>query len=174
MITGEALLASACFAGGTIAALTAPQAHAGDLNRRAVIEITANEFAFTSPEVVDAGLVTFRLVNRGNQLHHLQFVRLARGKTIADILALPVLSRTGPFPDWMTDVVGPNPSVLGRSTDTTVQLDPGSYAIICLIPGSDVLPHTLNGMIRPLAVLSAVDPRPTAVPASDVSVTLKD
>lgn len=128
------------------------------------VEITATEFAFQAPDTVRAGLTTFRFVDAGKELHHAQLVRLNDGKTIADLES--ALKKGGPPPAWMVSAGGPNaPRPGGGVSVSTEELEPGNYAIICLIPGPDHLPHIMKGMMHPLTVVPAVGvaaPEPTA------------
>ena len=80
-----------------------------------VVTITTSEYAFGMPDTIPAGLTTFRLVNRGKELHHASLVRLRDGKTVADFqagLAAAMQSHTPP-PSWMTFAGGPNAVTLG-------------------------------------------------------------
>jgi hypothetical protein len=51
-------------------------------------------------------------------------------------------------------------------------LEAGSYAMICLIPGTDGMPHVAKGMARPLTVTGPA--RAGAEPAADLTVKLVD
>lgn len=116
------------------------------------VEIRATEFAFDAPDTIAAGLTTFHLVDTGKQLHHAQLVRLDDGKTVADMDA--ALKKGGPLPDWMVFAGGPNaPRPGGGVSEATEELQPGNYAIICLVPGPDQIPHIMKGMVHPLTVL---------------------
>src|SRR3954454_16127334 len=61
----------------------------------------------------------------------------------------------------------------GWSTEAMVNLDAGTYALLCVIPSpSDRVPHVLKGMIKPLIV---TPPSTTSVPpATSGTVTLHD
>lgn len=63
-----------------------------------LITVDANDYALNLPDRVPAGIVTFRLVNRGKEPHHLQVVRLERGKTAGDFIR--AFSDTAPMPAW--------------------------------------------------------------------------
>src|SRR5437879_12009987 len=75
-----------------------------------VVTLTATDFAFALPDTIPPGLTTFRLVNRGKELHHGSLVRLRDGKTVADFqaaLAAAMKNHTPP-PPWMGFAGGPN------------------------------------------------------------------
>lgn len=158
-----------------VAALTVPAApHAaaipGGAPRIPVVTITARDYAFDAPDTLTAGATTIRLVNRGPALHHAYLVRLEQGKTLGDLAR--AMQGGGPPPRWMVDVGGPNAPVPGAESVATVSLEPGNYALLCVIPASDGMPHVMKGMAHPITVVpSAARP---ALPAADVAMTLKD
>src|ERR1041385_3566364 len=52
-----------------------------------VVTFHAKDFGYDGPAEIPAGLTTFKLVNDGPSLHHMNLVRLDSGKTIADFQA---------------------------------------------------------------------------------------
>jgi hypothetical protein len=139
----------------------------------AVLNVTAGDFTFDAPGQIPAGLTTIRLVNNGKELHHVQLVRLASGKTGADFAA--ALKQGGPPPSWIAFASGPNaPLPGGGVSQATVMLEPGNYLLLCVIPGADGQPHVAKGMVRPMTVVESRGGVPAAEPASDVSVTLNE
>ena len=140
-----------------------------------VVTITTSEYAFGMPDTIPAGLTTFRLVNRGKELHHASLVRLRDGKTVADFqagLAAAMQSHTPP-PSWMTFAGGPNAVTLGDTGVATETLEPGSYVFVCWIPTLDGVPHVMKGMLHPLVVTAGAIPA-AAAPAADVTIKLTD
>lgn len=137
-----------------------------------IITIVAKDFGFEAPAAVPAGTVTIRLVNNGPSLHHVQLMRLADGKTVADLVE--AVKNPGPLPAWVKAAGGPNAGVPGGPpTESTLTLTPGTYAIVCLIPGSDKVPHFAKGMIAPLTVTASSEAA-RAAPASDLAISLTD
>jgi hypothetical protein len=139
------------------------------------VTITAKEFAFDAPDTISAGLVSLKLVNQGQQLHHVQLARLSDGKTYADLMeGMKTMKPGSPPPPWMHDVAGPNSPVPGGGeSPLMVPLEAGNYAILCFIPGPDGVPHVMKGMSRALTVIpstTAAAPMPTA----DVTATMTD
>ena len=118
-----------------------------------VITVSASDFKFEAPAEVPAGYVTFRLVNRGPSIHHIQLVKLEDGKTADDFIG--ALKAGGPPPRWATMAGGPNPPEVRDTTSATLSLEPGSYAMVCFVPSADGVPHLMKGMVRPLKVTSA-------------------
>ena len=114
------------------------------------VTVTASDFSFHGPAEIPAGLTTIRLVNRGPSLHHIQLIKLEQGKTVEDLLT--ALKTPGPPPNWISFAGGPNPPEPGSTTNVTLTLEPGSYAMVCFIPTPDGTPHVMKGMARALSV----------------------
>ena len=136
-----------------------------------VVTVTAHDFAFEAPAEIPAGLTTFRLVNTGPSLHHLQLIKLEDGKTADDYIA--ALKAGGPPPRWASLQGGPNPPEPGSSASATVELEPGSYAMICFVPGADGIPHLFKGMTHPFKVTGAAATG-VAEPKADLVMKLVD
>jgi hypothetical protein len=137
----------------------------------AVVTVTASDFAFQAPSGIPSGLTTFRLVNRGPSLHHIQLIKLGEGKTADDFFA--ALKAGGPFPSWATMAGGPNPPEAGATTNATLLMEAGNYVMLCFVPAADGVPHVMKGMAAPLTVSQASVPsRPE--PRADVVMKLVD
>lgn len=134
-----------------------------------VVSVVAKEYQFKMPDTLPAGPTLFHLTDEGNQIHQVTLVKLKRGKTLADFTSLP----PGPFPTWAVFMGGPNGSTpRGGQVEDIVDLSPGSYAVICFVPGPDGKPHMMSGMVKQLTVTKAVEARQT--PASDLTLTLSN
>src|SRR5207253_238090 len=70
-------------------------------------------------------------------------------------------------------VGGPNAVDPGAHTEEMQTLEPGRYAVVCLIPGEDGKPHMMKGMAR---IIEVAGPASAAAPArpADVTITLGD
>lgn len=134
-----------------------------------VVEVTANDYAFTLPDTLPGGPTTFRLVNQGKEFHHLVLVKLPEGMTPEDFARAPV---DGPPSPGAHMLGGPNPAAPAGSAEATVDLAPGQYTLICVIPSPDGKMHMAKGMVRGLVVTAATTT--AVVPAPDVTVALKD
>ncbi len=137
-----------------------------------VVTVEANDFAFSLPATVPAGVVTFRLVNHGKESHHAQVVRLEGGKTAADVIktfANPVA-----IPEWMRYLGGPVGTAPGREQRSTTRLTPGRYAMICRIASSDGAIHLMKGMIREFEVIAAGDDASDELPTATDTITMND
>ncbi len=135
-----------------------------------VVDVRAGDYFFEAPDSIEAGTVTFRLHNAGPELHHIQLVRLDDGRTMQDILAL---SPEAPPPSWVRNVGGPNTPVPSGVSEATVTLQPGRYAILCVIPSPDGTPHMMKGMHRELTVTAASAPA-APLPHADAVMVLDD
>ncbi len=136
------------------------------------LTIVASDYAYESPDTITAGMVTMKMVNKGQEFHHVQVLRLKDGKSFADFAAgLKEMKPGAPPPPWVESLAGPTQ---GDSQGVIQELTPGNYVLICMIPSpTDHVPHFAKGMLRPLTVVPASTPV-TAAPASDVSITMTD
>jgi hypothetical protein len=132
-----------------------------------VANVVAKDYQFEMPDSLPAGPTLFHFTNDGSQLHHLTLVKLEQGKTLADFTALP----PGPPPAWVVFMGGPNaPMPKGGQDEDVVDLSPGNYAVICVIPDSDGKPHMMKGMVKALTVTPSTEAR--TMPAGDLTLTL--
>ncbi len=159
---GVAALATACVA------VDAAHLEPPEIN---VVTVTAGDFFFQMPDTLKAGLTSFRLVNKGKELHHIQAVRLADGKTLQDLVQHFAASHVAPA--WATEVGGPNTGAPGAETEATFHLRPGTYAILCVIPSPDGTPHLMKGMMKQVTVVTG-DGEPTEAPRADIEIVLDD
>ena len=152
------------------AADTAAPGVAGGRAEAGTVTVTASDFSFQTPREIPAGLTTFRLVNRGPSLHHIQLIKLEDGKTATDFFAA---LKSGPFPTWASMAGGPNPPEAGDTATATLMMEPGNYVMLCFVPSADGVPHVMKGMANPLTVTRAsVTSRPE--PRADVVMKLVD
>jgi uncharacterized cupredoxin-like copper-binding protein len=137
-----------------------------------LITVVSHDFAFDVPPSIPAGLTTFRLLNKGKQLHHLSLVRLEKGKTAADGLAALMKAGYGVRPDWLHPVGAPNAISPGGEARATVVLEPGNYLAFCEVPGPDPAPHFMKGMVKGFTVVPPA--RPASLPKADLAIRLTD
>jgi uncharacterized cupredoxin-like copper-binding protein len=120
---------------------------------------SAWEHRFDGPDRLPAGQTTIRLQNRGKEPHQLQFLKLEEGRSAAD-LAAALKSDTGNIPQWAKHMGGPNGVGAGQSSEATLYLEPGSYVLICGIPGKHHKRHAALGMQKALRVMDTTPPPP--------------
>ena len=136
-----------------------------------VVTVVAADYSYRMPDTVAAGMTTFRLVNRGTEMHHVAIYRLRDGHTMADLLG--AMKPEAPAPAWADALGGPNTPAPGDSTEASLELTPGHYAMICVIPAADGVPHVMKGMAHAFTVVR----RPgamAAAPATDGVLALDD
>lgn len=167
-ITGMALVAlTAYISGGKV--LIPSAAYAKTEAGPKVVNVVAKEYQYKMPITLPAGPIEFHFTDDGKQLHHMTIVKLEQGHTLADFTALP----PGPFPAWATLMGGPNsPIPGGGNSNDVVDLPPGHYVAICLIPGPNGKPHMMKGMVKAFTVKPSSQSR--IIPASDLSLTLSN
>ena len=135
---------------------------------------TASDFAFDGPTTIESGMVTFVLDNTSENFHHLQLVRLTEGMSAQDLHDRLMTMQPGtPIPSWFVDAGGVNPPAPGQPARVTLMVEPGEYAVVCIVDTPDHVPHVAKGMIRPLTVTPAAG-APAPLPASDRTLTLVD
>lgn len=129
----------------TVTAATAPSAPAPVAD----MTISLSDYAFQLSTPLKSGDHTFAVKNTASQMHEVELLRLAPGKTVADLLS------------WLSKPAGPPPaSAVGGvspfTTDTVyfnASITPGNYALICFVPDAkDGKPHFTHGMTKTITV----------------------
>ncbi|MDO8547223.1 MAG: hypothetical protein Q7R68_07665 [Nitrospirales bacterium] len=145
---------------------------AGSSADPSTVTYTARDYTFDGPEKIAGGWTTVTILNRGKDLHQIQFIKLPEGKTARDFRAEMAANPTR-LPRWAERRSGPNSVVPGEQALAIVYLEPGEYVLACGIPDSHGTPHVVHGMLKPLHV-AAASPRPAEAPPADQSITLAD
>ena len=143
--------------------------HTARAARANVVSVTGEDFKFDAPAVIPAGMTEFRFTNKGPALHHLAILKLNGGKTVDDLRA--ALANPGPLPSWVKEYGGANAPVAGETSNATLNLVPGNYALICFVDIGGP-PHFAKGMVRPLKVVPSKKPDPA--PTASVTMSLFD
>jgi uncharacterized cupredoxin-like copper-binding protein len=138
-------------------------------------------YEFDMPDEVPAGATRITLANEGDEPHHVQLFQLDDGATMTDLAdALSTgdpsaMAELGSFVGG-TGVVDPGEV---SHADAIVDLEAGTYAVICFVPDAEGTPHLAHGMLRSLDVTdetgeSGESGEPAAPPDADAEVTLVD
>lgn len=160
-----------------------------------VVDIIAEDYEFTAPDSAASGWTTLQLHNQGAENHLFTLVRLPEGLTYAayetDVVAAydsvwplfvdgtidrsEVGQRLEPLlPDWYpSKIVQPGGVSLvspGEKAQTTVNLRPGEYVLLCYVLTPEGQFHALRGMAAPLTVYGATSDR--GPPDADQMLTL--
>jgi hypothetical protein len=158
------------------AAMLSGPAWAGDRNdaeemssSHGTVVFVAHDYGFRGPDRIPAGLTTVRIVNQGQDLHHIQFLKLLEGKTAADFRAAIAVDPSR-LPDWVQYAGGPNAHLPGSLATATVNLTEGDYVVMCWIPDKQGVPHVALGMQKAVFVRGG---KPTRVSAPKASLTIK-
>ena len=137
-----------------------------------VIQLDAREFGYAAPTSVQGGRVTIQLTNHGQEAHHAQLLRMNDGVTFQQFGA--ALQQYGEAALAMTSIEGGAGAIAPRGTsEVSLDLKPGQYALVCFLPSPDGVPHLAKGMIQPLEVTAP----PTAAapaPAAQGTFSMKD
>jgi uncharacterized cupredoxin-like copper-binding protein len=131
------------------------------------VVVTATDYAFEAPASIPAGMTTFRLVNRGKELHHLVLIKIPADKTFED---MERESKHEMPPVWAELSGGPNAIDPGSQTELTQIIEPGRYVLVCFVPGVDGKPHMMRGMHQ---IMEVTGPAAAAALPSAADITLK-
>jgi hypothetical protein len=157
-----------------------------------VVDVKAAEFFFRAPDTIPSGLTTFRLTQAGlvvdriregaqgqalvadkgdntRGMHMLWVVRLDSAKSIGDLHRAAQADET---PGWVRHMGGPGFSRPPGSTNATILLEPGNYALVCYVGSgraNTARYHLLHGMVRTLTVIPDRTTRAEA-PTPDIVV----
>lgn len=134
------------------------------------VTFTASEYSFEGPTEIEAGLTRIELDNLGQELHHAQLIRLEQGRSMQDLAAA---MEEGHPPEWITYEGGASVAVPGDGTSAVVDLEPGSYVLLCVIPDDEGTPHAQHGMVKPVQVTEDGAGQ-AAAPEADLTMTLRD
>jgi hypothetical protein len=139
------------------------------------ITITGHDFSFTAPEQIEAGLTTIIFENEGQEPHHLQLVRLNDGVTPDQFFQ--DLEQQGEAAFFMLASAEGGAGVIlhGDQQEITIDLQEGTYLLVCLIPSpDDGIPHIVKGMVQPLQVVASAEMAEVGEPQADLTITMND
>ena len=130
---------------GLYTTLTVTEAAAEASAPQADLTVDMLDFAFSIPDEVPAGEQTWEVVNVGEQVHHMELLRVREGRTMEDVMAF-LQTEEGEPP---ADPVG---YVTILDTDernfVTLDLEPGTYVALCFMPDYETgMPHVALGMV---------------------------
>ncbi|MET0514730.1 MAG: hypothetical protein ABW047_05310 [Nitrospiraceae bacterium] len=150
----------------------AGRAAAGPRSHDSAVVFVALDYGFTGPDRIPAGVTTMQVVNKGQDLHHIQLLKLLEGKTAEDFRGA-LSADPARLPKWIRFVGGPNAILPNSEAVATMNLVEGEYLLICLIPNKDGVPHMALGMQKPLSVMGG---KPTVVsePKADATIVAAD
>lgn len=114
------------------------------------VTVSLSDYAFdVSGPLTVAGTHTVAVRAVPGQPHELSLIRLAPGKSASD-LAKWIDYMQGPPPG--SAIGGATPAAAGVPVYFTVDLTPGTYALMCFLPAPDGKRHTAHGMMKTVVV----------------------
>src|SRR5204863_3888864 len=121
----------------------------------AAATVTGKDFTFDMPATLPAGRTIVRFTNEGPQPHEMGVLRIATGKTAADLTqffsAPPGTAPAGPPP--FSSAGGIEGFGKDGSGFAALDLQPGEYSAVCLIPDpASGKPHIALGMSKSFTV----------------------
>lgn len=131
------------------------------------VAVTAVDFGFDLPDRLPAGPTRLSLSNDGAEPHHAQLARLADGVDEDTFRAALETTDDARIAEVAVFAGGTGVVVPGGTSeaDGIVDLEEGTYALLCFIPGAaDGVPHYANGMVAFVDVDPSDD---TPVPSDD-------
>jgi hypothetical protein len=113
--------------------------------------VTMDDYAFKLSTPLTAGTHTFKVVNPDEQPHELELIRLAPGKTAADMLAW-LQNQNGPPPRQALGGIAIMSPTRGPAY-FTADFSSGNYMLLCFVFDSgDGKPHFAHGMVLPITI----------------------
>ena len=131
--------------------------------------MVATEYAFEMPATAESGYTRLTLDNQGGADHHAMCFRLNDDTTEDQFMAALMSGDLGAVLPLGASYGGPMASA-GSQASVTASLDAGTYAVVCLIPDEQGVPHVAHGMIAMLAVSEGTSTAPD--PVADGTITL--
>lgn len=106
------------------------------------LSVTLDEYQIRLGEsTIEGSDIVFDAVNEGDEAHELLVVRLESGATVEQLLR----PSTDGFPEGIA-IAGQLSLLPGEEGQLVlIELEPGSYAIVCLFPDSSGVPHLAYG-----------------------------
>jgi hypothetical protein len=114
------------------------------------LTVSEVDFAFGFSAPPTAGHHVIKVVNNGKQVHELEIVRLAPGKTMKDLMQWGQTYQGG-LPG--SSLGGSAPMVPGTVEYVPMDLTPGNYVALCFMPDPNTgKPHLAEGMVYQFSI----------------------
>lgn len=138
------------FVVGATAAATPPTEPAHDL------DVVMKEMLFEGiGDTVSAGRTVWRVSNAGSVWHEAVVIRVPAGTTDESLLADAAAEEedSGPDDGFIDSLVGGSAVISpGNTAWMVLDLEPGTYAVICTFPSDDGRVHAMDGMLKVITV----------------------
>ena len=114
------------------------------------VTMTLADYNFSLSQPLKAGKQVIEVKNNGPQVHEVEIIKLAPGKTQEQVLAWMQKPNGPPPGSGIGGIAGAAP---GEVSYFTADLTPGDYMLICFLPDrKDGKPHFMKGMIQTVKV----------------------
>jgi uncharacterized cupredoxin-like copper-binding protein len=132
--------------------------------------INSTEYAFEMPATTVSGYNRITLNNQAAaEDHHAMFLRFNEGTTEEQFMEVLMGGDLLALFDVVTAYGGPITTAGGQGS-AVAWLDPGTYAVVCVIPDAQGVPHVAHGMMSMLEVTEEAGTGPD--PVADGTITL--
>jgi len=121
------------------------------------VSVNASNYKFAAPETVPAGVVSMKLSNAGPEVHQAQLLRLNDGANAQQVVTAAKDPTELGIHKLGTYAGGPNAVDKGESQAVTMNLSPGRYVFMCLVPDAKGRPHASLGMVKAFTVTSGTN-----------------
>jgi hypothetical protein len=136
------------------------------------ITIRAMDYSYEIPGDISAGLLSLTMVNDGMEPHHAQVVKLNDDTSVEQFTAALPQGEAAIFP-LVTFRGGPGLVGPGAQSSVFLNLEEGTYVLLCFVASPDGVPHLAKGMVLPFMV-SAGSGDMAEAPQPDLTITMKD
>lgn len=161
-----------------------------------VVEVVAEDHAFSAPDEIPSGWTTLRLINEGDETHFAILTRLPEGQSVDSYTEEAAVHfveavrsiRSGEMdetaakvrlasvlPAWFGSLErmgGPGLVTGGATAEMILDLEPGNYFLECYMKAENGEFHAMEGMIRPLTVTAEASG--ATEPRADLRMTLSN
>jgi hypothetical protein len=110
------------------------------------VNVKTVDYGFVMPATVPAGTVVMHFENAGNEIHHAIVAQVNTGKSEDDVLEM--LNQSPLLLIKVASTVGAVGDMFhGGQAESTLDLHPGKYMLVCFVPSLDGRLHASKGMI---------------------------
>jgi hypothetical protein len=131
--------------------------------------INSTEYSFEMAATTESGYNRITLNNQGAEDHHAMFLRFNEGTTEEQFMEVLMGGDLLALLEIVSAYGGPI-TIAGSQGSVIAWLDPGTYAVVCVIPDAQGVPHVAHGMLSMLEVTEGAGTAPD--PAADGTITL--
>lgn len=113
---------------------------------------TLADYAFGLPASADGDAVIELQNTSEGEIHEMNILAVDESSTTEDVAGFFSSEAPPDGPPPFSSVGGMQAITPGSSKKLQLDLEPGAYMVVCLIPSSDGVPHIAKGMIQPFTI----------------------